>query len=400
MTGPLRRAALLLFAVAAAGCALRPGGARVCSRRLCDDGVPFRIEWDTASLSRLAPSGCYARMKILRDGRYLLLYEAHDEVVLCESFDRGATWNAERALFSAHTVEGRDSLPVRVRVANPELVELANGDLICGVNYRPERDGAAPFAIVVRRSTDGGRNWLPPQVVFEAGCRFGDGCWEPAFLQLPDGRVQLYFADESPYTTSDEQRIALVESTDNGASWTTSARTVCFRPGHRDGMPVPAVCGDSIVVVIEDDAGGVFAPCVVRTSIADNWRPPVIGDSPARRRVLSAPCDGAYRGAPYAVVSPAGFCAVSYQSTRGRSVHEWRAAVPEVAIGDASAGRFAEAGQPIPIPEGHSGLWNSLLLEDSLTLILVVSSDLDGQSAPWMIRGRVWQTEDRAGRKL
>lgn len=389
----LHRSVVLLLAVAAAVFPPRIGGAQLRSQPLRESGIPFRIEWDAASLRRLAPSGGYARMKILRDGRYLLLYEAHGGAVLCESRDRGATWSPERAIFSARTVGGRDSLPVLVRVANPELIELANGDLIYGVNCRPERDGAAPFAIAVRRSTDGGRSWLPPQVVYEAGCRFGDGCWEPAFLQLPDGRVQLYFADEAPYTASDEQRIALVESADGGASW-SAARTVCFRTEHRDGMPVPVLCGDSVVVAIEDNAGGIFAPSIVRTAIAEDWQPWVGGDSPARTRVLSAPCDSVYRGAPYAVVSPAGFSAVSCQSARGRSVHGWRSAVPEVAVGDVSARRFAEAVQPIPIPEGCSGLWNSLLLEDSVTLLLITSSDLGGPCAPWMIRGHVRRAED------
>ena len=40
-----------------------------------------------------------------------------------------------------------------------------------------------------------------------AGAEARDGCWEPAMAQLPDGEVQLFFANESPYRQSSEQEL-------------------------------------------------------------------------------------------------------------------------------------------------------------------------------------------------
>ena len=57
------------------------------------------------------------------------------------------------------------------------------------------------------------------------------------FFQLPNGEVQVYFANEGPYTHSNEQEISMMTSVDNGKTW-GGYKTVCFRAGSRDGMPV------------------------------------------------------------------------------------------------------------------------------------------------------------------
>lgn len=102
-------------------------------------------------------------------------------------------------------------------------------------------------------------------------------------LQLPDGHVELFFADESPYGHSDEQQISMMRSDDGGETWGT-VQCVSFRRGARDGMPVPVYLPrrDEVVVAIEDNGlAGRFKPVTVRSS--EGWRDGCVeGDSPRR----------------------------------------------------------------------------------------------------------------------
>ena len=66
------------------------------------------------------------------------------------------------------------------------------------------------FSIQVTRSSDGGKSWTAPVEVYKAGYEFKNGCWEPAQIQLPSGEIQLYIANEGPYTQSNEQEITTV----------------------------------------------------------------------------------------------------------------------------------------------------------------------------------------------
>src|SRR5690606_40386533 len=102
---------------------------------------------------------------------------------------QGQSWAAPVAVFRAFPADRADS--VTIRMSNPELIELASGRLLMACNYRPSKDGVAPFAIAIRESGDQGENWSEAEVLFEGGIDFKDGCWEPSFLQLPSGEVQL-----------------------------------------------------------------------------------------------------------------------------------------------------------------------------------------------------------------
>lgn len=129
-------------------------------------------------------------------------------------------------LFPIHSITN-DKGTARINIANSEIIQLANGDLLAACNYRPQTPEITPFAIAVRRSTDNGVTWSDPQIIYEAEPRFSDGCWEPSFLQLPNEEVQVYFANEGPYTHSNEQEISMMTSVDNGKTW-GGYKTVCF----------------------------------------------------------------------------------------------------------------------------------------------------------------------------
>ena len=346
------------------------------------DGV--KIDWDEGSERKIKESGTYARIIRCADGRYWIAFEDLQGNVVVSHSDDCHTWSEDRIVFPRKFESG--SL---VKAANAEIIELDNGVLVCGANYRPVSQGMTPYSIAVSRSFDNGLTWERPRILYEAGTFFKDGCWEPSFLQLPDGTLQLYFANESPYRESDEQEISLLESEDKGDTWTAEPRTVSFRKDHRDGMPVAEIFGDDIVLVIEDNYSGDFKPYTVRTSLSDNWNIPVYGNSTERHEALvDVVSDSTYMGAPYLLRLPSGEAVISYQTNEKRS-HDRELSCMEVAIGDSCARNFTNRSRPFDIPENKSGKWNSLMLLNDSTIMAVCSSDRDGHPAIWVKEGHI-----------
>ena len=361
-------------------------------REVGDPVNGIRIAWDYSSMQRLAPRGerqlswvGYPRVRRLNNGMLLASYETNGNVELIRSLDNGSTWSEPVILFEKHI-----SSSATVNKANGELIQLNNGDIVAACNYRPEKEGVVPFAIAVKRSSDMGQTWTVPQVIYEAGKDFKDGCWEPAFLQLPSGKLQLYFANEGPYTQSDEQEISMLTSDDDGRSWDDSPTTVCFRKGHRDGMPVPVIVDDEILVAIEDNASGQFKPSIVRSSLSHPWETPVSGDSPNREfaHQYKLP-DQVYAGAPYLLRWPSGEVLLSYQTTRGRS-NNWELSTMEVAIGNIKGRNFSKVTQPFDVPLDREAKWNSISLWDENTVVAASTTSFRSAACEvWTILGHV-----------
>ncbi|WP_423128719.1 exo-alpha-sialidase [Gaoshiqia sp. Z1-71] len=357
----------------------------------------IRIAWDYSSMQRLAPQGNrvlswvgYPRVRRLNDGRLMAVYETHGNGELVQSADDGNTWSEPVITFKQHTYTNGRGETTDVNIANTELIQLQNGDLVMACNYRPAKDEIAPFAIAVRRSADGGQSWTESHVIYEAGPRFKDGCWEPAFLQLPNGELQVYFANENPFLTSDEQNISMMFSADNGISWDEEIKTVCFREGRRDGMPVPLLVNDEIIVAIEDNKIGQFKPYIVRTKVSENWQTPVLGNSPNRESALKEPLpDAVYAGAPYLMKLPSGEVILSYQTTSGRSA-DWERSTLEVAIGDKTGRNFTKLSRPFAVPLDREAKWNSVSLWDEHTVVAAATTSFRSPNCEvWIIRGHV-----------
>ncbi len=352
------------------------------------DGI--RIAWDYSSMQCLAPIGGYPRIRKLNDNSLIVVYDASGNGVLRRSFDGGTSWSEPVNVFKQHTYTNKDGLSTTVNIANSELIQLQNGDLVAACNFRPSKDEIAPFAIVIRRSKDLGVTWSEEQILYEGGPRFTDGCWEPSFLQLPNGDLQVYFANESPYRNSDEQEISVLTSHDNGMIWDKDIKTVSFRAGHRDGMPVAIISGNDILVSIEDNKVGQFKPYIVRNSISDNWKIPVSEDSPLRESALLKPlAENIYAGAPYLLRIPTGEILMSYQTTGQRSSN-WELSTMEVTIGDKSGRNFSKATRPFDVPFDKEAKWNSLSLLDNKTVAAVASTNAFTSSVGvWMIKGHI-----------
>lgn len=353
------------------------------------------IAWEQASLKRLAPMAgrsvgyCgYPRMIQLYDKTLICVYEVGGGSIECiKSADLGNNWSAPVVIATRQN---------GINMAVPEILELNDHSLL--VSYNPRPSPISPsnhFGIRTKKSYDGGLTWKDERLLYEAGTKFEDGCWEPSQIQLPSGEIQLFFSDEGIYTSSNEQNISIFKSLDNGLTWTTQPQIVSFRSGRRDGMPVPILLKDKneILFSIEDNAVGEFKPSIIRTTIADNWKTVTRATSENRNAALAKPLhDTIYAGAPYLRQLKTGETILSYQGTEGRNM-DWSHSCMFVAIGDADGKNFTNQSIPFNVALNKQALWNSLCVLDDDTIIALTSTNAwSNGTEVWMIKGRVKQS--------
>ena len=337
-----------------------------------------RIFWDARNPVTVFNGGGYARLIELQDGRLMACCESGG-IKVSFSSNKGKTWSSPTLI-----APNENNTPNCV----PDLIQLSDGTIIVGYNPRPSKPYTEDrrFGIRVRRSTDNGRTWSDEIFVYDADYVFENGCWEPSFLELPSGELQLYFADESPYTMTGEQQISLCRSFDGGLTWSEPQR-ISYRSGYRDGMPVPVLLSDqkNIVVAIEDngwDGVGDFVPTTVRTTLSNNWRNNsyVNGSSNQRNRCVNHNyCPVAKGGAPYLRVLPNGETVLSHQSTYddGDNMKMY------VYVGNKQAKDFKAMSRPFYQGTDKGCWWNSLAVID--TGIVVAVGGLGGKVC--MVKG-------------
>lgn len=352
----------------------------------------IRIAWDYSTLRRVsspetgARYNGYARIIQLHDQSLLCVYEADGNVVTVKSNDLGDKWSAPV------TVAAK---PAGFNMAVPDILELNDQSILVCYNPRPHAiDPSRKFGIRTKKSYDGGLTWKDERLLYQAGYQFENGCWEPAAIQLPSGEIQLFFANEGPYTYSAEQNISLLRSTDNGLTWTEQPEIVSFRAGKRDGMPSPLLLqnGQDIVVAIEDNGSGDFKPYTIRSTIGNSWASTVNANSPDRSYALAKKInDFVYAGAPYLRQLKTGETILSYQGTEGRE-NKLATSEMKVVIGNDEAREFNRKTSPFAIPENKSGLWNSLSVLEDNTVVALTSTNAyssTGDTEVWMIKGHV-----------
>ena len=348
------------------------------------------IRWEEDS-RHFVGRGVYGRIKEV-DNRHALVYDVGRTAIIRFSDDKCESWSEpiEVAKCEGYTY------------TNCELLQLQSGRLIYTWNARPLRDTGLPYKIMYALSDDGGKSWCKGRDLYVAGTEPRSGCWEPIALQQPSGELQIYFANEAPYTGSSEQEISLMRSFDEGKSW-GYAEKISFRAGARDGMAVPIFLPHSgeIAMAIEDNGvRGGFKPVIVRTK--DNWRDGfVAGNDPRREEALAKKCsvhDTIYAGAPYLIRLGEKHTLLSVQSTEGRKGGNHRFANMQVYVGDKNARRFCNRSTPLPdLNENGAALWNSLVQIDDSRVIAVmsVSGAERGKNGIWTIRGEITRKKKR-----
>jgi hypothetical protein len=358
------------------------------------DGI--RIAWDYKTLRQVSPAEAgyagYARMIKLHDGTLFCVFESDGNTQAVTSNDGGEHWS-EPVMIAA-----RENNIAR---AVPEVLQLQNQSILVSYNLRPTGNNTNPdkrFAIQVKRSDDGGKHWSSPVQVYTAGHEFKNGCWEPAQIQLPSGEIQLYIANEGPYTQSDEQEITMFRSVDNGTTWTAGEK-VSFRSGYRDGMPVPLLLQNKQTILFAIEDNGIdpkeFKPVIIRTTAGNSWsNAPVLASSSDREHALDklnrVPITK-YAGAPYIRQLSSGEVLLSYQGNEYRKDYQWDRSDMIVAIGSSDGRNFNRKSIPFYISDtAKTSLWNSIAIENDTTVIALGSTNGFGdKTAVWMIKGRV-----------
>lgn len=336
-----------------------------------------RIFWDARTPVTIFNGGGYGRMIELNNGKLMACCES-DGIKVSISSNGGRTWTSPTLI-----APNSNNTPNCV----PDLIQLTDSTIIVAYNPRPSQPYTEDrrFGIRLRRSTDNGKTWSKEIFVYDADYTFDNGCWEPSFLELPDGELQLYFADESPYTTTNEQQISLCRSFDGGLTWSVPQR-ISYRSGYRDGMPVPVLLSDgkNIVVAIEDNGWsgvGDFVPTTVRTTLSNRWNNFYVNASSNKRdrSINHDYCPVAKGGAPYLRVLPNGETVLSHQSTYGDGDNMKM----YVYVGNKQAKDFKAMTRPFHQGTTKGCWWNSLAVID--TGIVVAVGGLDGKVC--MVKG-------------
>lgn len=333
----------------------------------CSKGVARKDPAVSWGFPKTVCEGGYGRIHLLEDGTLMLTYTISGDCFVRKSEDGGTSWGEPVLVMGAFDYEG-----ISIRCVNPEFTQLKSGRIVFASNLRPQ-DGKStihPYAIAIATSEDGGLTWSERKTVYAPPLWNEDvkkGAWEPFMTELPDGRLQLYFTDNTPHYMSGDKRgnnISVIESRDGGESWSKET-IVCHTPGGWDGMPVVAQKDGKLYLVVEHkDKRGSNNPMeiMVRSTGADMaWN----GDTAVIRD------EGYYCGAPY-IIRTENYFVVSCQSAFGSDEPlEEKHSAPAVWYGK-SPDKMKRAGEAIRIDQTKfSGVWNSLCPLDGDSFFLV-----------------------------
>lgn len=352
----------------------------------------LKVVWETPE--KIVKGG-YPRVHRLNDGRLMMCYSASANNYIKFSEDNGLTWSEDAKVVMKHLVVENEAGRAKVHAANPEFAQLSEsnpyhpGRIIFACNYRPvNTDPSAtgddkyassvfPYTIAIKTSDNDGQTWSPMKHVYKSDVWDKNalrGCWEPFVLELPDGTVQIYFADETPYwrVGSRWQNISVIESRDGGDSW-SEPRIVSQNGSCRDGMPVVMLLDGMIYMAIEstEEQYDRLHPIVVRNTIEENWATLVGKGSPNRFHPFkkSLKSDIVYSGAPY-IIATDNYIVYSYQiadASDDKKDNDSHHAAMEVQVcpkSEVKDGYFytmRAATRPIELDQWtETAIWNSL----------------------------------------
>lgn len=375
-----------------------------------------KVVWDTP---QKVVRGGYPRVHRLNDGRLMMSYSLSANNYIRYSDDNGLTWSEEAKVVMRHFYEENAAGKAKVHAANPEFAQLSDnnpykpGRIIFACNYRPMnpdanatgddryRSSVFPYTIAIKTSDDQGQTWSAMKHVYKSDTwkkNVLSGCWEPFVLELPDGTVQIYFADETPYKRkgSNWQNISVIESKDGGDTW-SAPRIVSQNGSGRDGMPVVVILDDMIYMAVETSEEGTrLHPVVIRSTVEDNWSTLVCKGSSDRFHPFkkSLKSDVAYSGAPY-IITTDNYIVYSYQiadASDDKKENDSKHAAMEVQIcpkNEIKDGYFSSmraATRPIDVDQWtETAVWNSLcdLGNDEILAVSQYNGNV------YIVRGRI-----------
>lgn len=265
------------------------------------DRGDIRISWDGSSYQEFTatevvgasyteePNLYYPRIKHLQDGSLLFCFENDHygwDIYTKKSLDGGLTWTPAQLIRHSHPAVSSIGEDTMVFV-NPDFIQLQSGRILMAWQWRykggysdiPNTNDNCGVEMVY--SDDSGDTWSEPREIYRGRC------WEPAFLELPSGEIQMYITDSQQIRNNRSYSCtAVLRSFDGGETWQGKpvAQKEDVEPISRtkwnergmDGMPTAVYLqdGSGIVVPLETWSGTEvydISPITVRTSVKENW---------------------------------------------------------------------------------------------------------------------------------
>lgn len=187
-----------------------------------------------AEYSILVPSselGCstpvYSRIKKMHNGNFLMMYQNAQigSNIYCNISSDLFSWGRSAYLFLQNSITSSVGSDQR-RYSSADAVVLSNGDVLACVAARANKaysKNPADNYIAMKRSTDNGETWGEEQFIYNGTT------WEPYLLQLPSGKIQCYFTDTDPSKGRGNSGTSIVESEDNGYTWSPNGLSNCYK---------------------------------------------------------------------------------------------------------------------------------------------------------------------------
>lgn len=163
----------------------------------------------------------YPRIKRMANGEYIMFFQ-NAQVSSTTFYAIGKdlnTWEPAKKFLSAYSITNALGAKDTKGFCTTDAVVLANGDIVTATSHRATKGyGQTPTdnGITVVRSTDNGRTWSEPIMVYQ-GTNY-----EPYLLQRKSGRIEIYFSQSRPQISSNHSGTAMVWSDDNGLTWSPS----------------------------------------------------------------------------------------------------------------------------------------------------------------------------------
>jgi hypothetical protein len=348
----------------------------------------IRINWDSTAtkISHDVYFAEYGRIHRINVGTLLLTYhcgnsaDSWNNIAIRRSEDNGATWDAAQILLNSST-------PGYYGFSDPDILVMKNGWLMLAYVGRGNPDDNGHDNVQIRISKDNGLNWGAPQIVASGRS------WEPGILQLADGDIEMFYSSEARWWpgTNPEQDILLVNSTDNGGTWSLP-KEVAYASGSRDGMPTPLLLNnDKGIVFPVESVNNSKSPFVLWSSVDAKWNYNGVGSTQNNRRWL-ATNDAIFGGAPFMVQLNTGETLLSVQDAAGRNIgSNWKKSTMLVYEGNSVAKNFSRMTDPWPnLPTGEGAYYSSMFLKDQNTLVLVTTRNfVDGHSEVFWKEGHI-----------
>jgi hypothetical protein len=366
------------------------------------------IEWDrTTERVVSAPSdtgAAYPRARQLSNGEILLAYhhgaglgDYGAGVTLRKSRDGGSSW------YQTQEVEGPREKGFW-GFSNPDFIELGQGRLmlVSSARGKPDPRSEDPFlsegqhsGLRVRFSDNYGSTWGPPRLIAAGRGRV----WEPSIVRLPDGELEIFYANESPFLEDEgaTQCIESIRSADEGQTW-SAPTLISEQAGCRNGMPAALTLANGHVVCGEEVVGLGTSPWLADTLHGQT------------RNFHLAQDQYDFGAAPFLARAPDGGTLLAFHSqclqasTFKRLSMSWMFSQIYVQHGDAEAGNFGPASCPWPaigMPTG--AFFPSLMVLKSGTLVAMASfitihPDRTTSTVVRWIKGRMLAAETKPAR--